>query len=77
MFAKIIEVDGQQVLFFKDFDLDSDRFILHQMFDFKDALLDLRVYFDGEDKRDAAFDLVDKDHAKNILAGVRNVLDIK
>lgn len=75
-FAKLFEIDNEQVLFYRepDHDAEDDREKLHQVVYIDGVCIDMAVGGMTYELGDTAFDKVDQDYARQILANARKLL---
>ncbi len=76
-FAKLFEVDGEQVLFFREPDTDNeadDREILHQVVNIDGVCADIKLCGMTYANVDKAFDMLDEHSARGVLKTVRDIL---
>ena len=77
-FAKIFQVDGEQVLFYlsPDYsDKDNDNFeTMHQIVRIDEVFIDIGISRLSVEKADEAFEKVDETHARMVLGAAREML---
>lgn len=68
-FAKIIDVEGSQVLVTKDYDTDEEAFLLNVRTDVDGVSMIMGMGFETEERRDEGFDLYGEEDAKKFRSG--------
>jgi hypothetical protein len=73
-FAKLFEIDNNQILITKDYDYDEDVYLLKQRTSFDEVDPSMSMSFDSEEKRDNAFNDYNQDNAQKFLNLVSSVI---
>lgn len=73
-FAKVFEIDTNQVLITKEFDENDDTYLLKQTTEFDEVTPAMSMGFDTEEKRDKAFEDYNEENAQMFLNVINSML---